>query len=100
MPKKSLDPEVKYEAVMSLIRNEEPASVIARRYGIAESHLYRLRDQFLDAGRSRMISKNGNKNSSQNEIKQLKKDVAEREMIIGELTVANRILKKKRDGLI
>ena len=33
-------------------------------------------------------------------IKSLERAVEEREMVIGELTIANRILKKKRDGLL
>ena len=38
------------EAVLSFLRREEPAAVIARRYGVAEATLYRWRDDFLAAG--------------------------------------------------
>jgi len=35
------------ETVLSLLRREETASVLARRYGGAEGSLYRWRDKFL-----------------------------------------------------
>ena len=38
------------EAVLSLLRREEPGTVIARRYGVSEASLYRWRDEFLAAG--------------------------------------------------
>ena len=38
------------KVVLSLIRREEPAAVLARRYGISENTLYRWRDDFLTAG--------------------------------------------------
>ena len=38
------------EVVLLLLRREEPAAVLARRYGISEQTLYRWRDEFLAAG--------------------------------------------------
>ena len=38
------------EAVLRLLRREEPGAAIARRYGVAEATLYRWRDEFLAAG--------------------------------------------------
>ena len=35
------------QAVLSLLRREEPAAVIARCCGVAEATLYRWRDDFL-----------------------------------------------------
>ena len=37
------------EAVLSLLRREESASKIARRYAISEQTLYRYRDQWVNA---------------------------------------------------
>ena len=34
------------KVVLSLIRREEPAVVLARRFGIAEGTLYRWRDEY------------------------------------------------------
>ena len=43
-------------AVLSLIRKEEPAAKIARRYGISEPTLYRYRDLFLEGGKAGIAS--------------------------------------------
>jgi len=94
MAKKSgLTPEQRLEAVLSLIRREEPAKQIARRYGVSEQSLYRWREEFLDAGKSGLKGKSGD-STLKKEISRLRQEVESREQVIGELTVANRILKK------
>ena len=40
------------EAVLALIRREEPAARIARRWGVSEQTLYRYREQFLEGGKA------------------------------------------------
>ena len=49
--KSGLSAEQRVEAVLSLLRREEPSKQIARRYGVSEQSLYRWRDGFLDAGK-------------------------------------------------
>ncbi len=88
------------EAVMALLRREEPAALIARRYGIAEATLYRYRDQFLEAGKTGLNgSGRGKGDARDQQIADLEKQLAKRDQVIGELTIANRILKKTADGL-
>jgi len=73
MSKKStLSPEKRAELVLRLLSKEKPAVqiLIARRAGIAEQMLYRCREEFLNAD---------------------KQALTEREQVIGELTIANRI---------
>jgi len=98
--KLTLDVDQRFEAVMALIRREEPAAKIARRYGESEQTLYRLREQFLENGKAGLARKAGQGDSSRREVEDLQKQLAERDQVIGELTIANRILKKKRDGLL
>lgn len=38
------------DAVLALLRREEPAAALARRYAVSEPTLYRWRDEFLSAG--------------------------------------------------
>ena len=45
------------KVVLSLIRREEPATVLARRYGIAEGTFYRWRDEFLAAGQAALATR-------------------------------------------
>jgi len=86
------------EAVLSLVRREEPAAKIARRYGISEQTLYRLRDDFLQGGQDALAERNGRGTGRDCRVEELEKDVAERDRVIGELTIANRLLKKVGDG--
>ena len=80
------------EVVLLLLRREEPAGKLARRYGISEQTLYRWRDEFLAGGEAALASGKGGADSRDREIKELKKEVERRDQVIGELTIANRIL--------
>ena len=82
--------EDKLAIVMATIKGEESTSSIARRHGVSETAIYRWREQFLEGARHGFTGtskKNGR-------AAQLEKALAERDRVIGELTVANRILKK------
>ena len=89
------------EVVLALLRKEEPLSVLARRHGISEPTLSKWRDDFLSAGEAALsYGRNHAQDGLSQQVRQLKRELAEREQVIGELTVANRILKKIQDGLI
>lgn len=87
------------EVVLALLRREEPASVLARRYGISEGTLYRWRDEFLAAGEAALVHGKDKADPNIRRCKELQQQLEERDRVIGELTIANRILKKTADGL-
>ena len=87
------------EAVLSLIRRDEPAAVIARRFGVSEQTLYRWRDDFLAGGETALAAKKNGRKAETKRIRELTRDLAERDRVIGELTIANRILKKGAGSL-
>lgn len=94
MAKKSdLSVEKRVEVVLALLRNKEPAAQIARRNGISEPTLYRWRDEFIAGGRAQLSGKGG-EGLVAKEMAKLQREIEAREQVIGELTVANRILKK------
>jgi len=100
MAKKSkLSVAKRREAVLSLLRREEPATVLARRYGIAEGTLYRWRDEFVAAGEAALAHGRGKADPTIRRCKELEGQLEERDRVIGELTIVNRILKKTADGL-
>lgn len=102
MGKKSeLSVSQRLEIVMIILRREEPISVLARRYGVSETTLHRWRDDFVKAGESALAYGRGDGKVEPGEvrIKQLERDLAKRDQVIGELTIANRMLKKSADGL-
>ena len=83
------------EAVLSLLRREEPAAAIARRYGVSEPTLYRWRDDFLAAGEAALAGgTRGGTDARNRQIAELERQIEKRDQVIGELTIANRILKK------
>ena len=80
------------EVVLALLRREEPATQLARRFGVSEQTLHRWRDEFLSAGEEALGGKNGS--GQKRRIAELEKEIENRDQVIGELTIANRILKK------
>ncbi len=85
------------ELVLAVLRGTEKLEVLARRHQVSANTLRRWRDEFLAGSRERLMG-TGDSAAVQVENKRLQRDLAEREMIIGELTVANRFLQKKVDG--
>ena len=62
---------------------------LARRAGVSEQTLYRWRDDFIRAGQDALNGKAG-QSEMQADLKRKDKQLAERDQMIGELTVANR----------
>ena len=95
MPKRSeLTVELRREAVLALLRREEPAALLARRYGISEQSLYRWRDEFIAGGEQALAKGKNGSDARDQEIRALKAELQERTLTLGELAAANRILKK------
>ena len=96
--KSTLTAEQRTQLVLRLLSKEEPAAQIARRAGISEQTLYRWREEFIGAGKQAM---NGRAVQSEQSkaLERLSAEVAERDQVIGELTIANRVLKKLSGAL-
>jgi transposase len=92
--KSMMKSEERVELVLRLLRREEPAGQIARRGGISEQTLYRWRDEFIAAGKLGLGGGGHGAHEPARQIERLERALVERDRIIGELTVANRVLKK------
>lgn len=92
--KSQLPIERREEAVLGLLRKEEPVAALARRYQVSEQTLYRWRDEFLAGGRARLGKGDRQAEAAQRRIAKLEKELALRAQVIGELSIANDILKK------
>ncbi|MCB1559573.1 MAG: transposase [Xanthomonadales bacterium] len=97
--KSDIPTEKRIELVLSLLRKEEPAAQIARRAGVSEPTLYRWRDEFIGGGKAQLRGKVGEAQSAK-EVSRLQREIERREQVIGELTIANRILKKLSGPLL
>lgn len=89
----TLSPKQRTEAVLRLLRREEPVMKIARRYGVSDKTLYAWRDEFIAGGEQALREKH-RKSGSEQQINKLEKKIEQRDRVIGELTIANRTLKK------
>lgn len=81
--------EDKMAIVLACIKNKETVITLARRHDISDTAIYRWKDQFLEGARQGLMH-----NKKDNRLLGLEKELLERDRIIGELSVANKILKK------
>jgi transposase len=91
--KSDLSAKQRMQLVLRLLSKEEPGVQIARRAGISEQTLYRWRDEFLAGGQQALAGRGGESEQAK-KIERLEMQLAERDQVIGEITIANRILKK------
>jgi len=91
--KSKLSTEQRMQLVLRMLSKEKPAAPIARRAGVAEQTLHRWRDEFMQGGKQALDAR-GTKAEQAKAMERLKSQVAERDQVIGELTIANRVLKK------
>ncbi len=82
-------------AERSFLRREEPGAVIARRYGVVEATRYRWRDNFLATGEAAPAGGTQNGVSAhERQVTELERQIESRDQVIGELTIANGVLKR------
>lgn len=87
--------------MLMMLRKEEPIATLARRYEVSETTLHRWREEFLAGGQAALADRRSRKPDGQvAEISRLRKELARRDQVIGEITIANRILKKNADDLL
>ena len=90
----NLTPEQRTEIVLALLRREEPASILARRYGVSTKTIGQWKNDFITAGTSGLAAGKRQSGDSAKQLAALESAIAERDRVIGELTIANVILKK------
>lgn len=85
-----LTTEQRGELVLRLLRKEATAGELAREVPASEATVYQWRDAFLKAG---LAGLNGG--GERDRERRHARELAERDQVIGEMTVAMRVLKKK-----
>lgn len=88
------------DAILALLRREESAAKLARRLGVSEPTLYTWRDRFIAGGLAALAGGKNGESAESRRIKELERAVQDRDQVVGELTIVNRILKKTADGLL
>src|SRR3984893_2476911 len=89
--------EEKIRIVLEGLRGEESIAELCRREGIVQNLYYRWPKDFLEAGKKRLAGDTARAATS-DEVKDLRREASALKEVVAELTLENRLLKKKLDG--
>ena len=90
--------EEKIRIVLEGLRGEESITDLCRREGIHPTMYYKWSKSFLEAGK-RQLNGDTIREASSNEVKELREENDLLKMIVAELTINTRMLKKTLRGL-
>jgi transposase len=85
--------EEKIRIVLEGLRGEYSIAELCRREGIAESLYYSWSKEFLEAGKKRLAGDTARAATS-SEVKDLRREVRDMKVLVADLTLENRLLKK------
>ena len=85
--------EEKIRVVLEGLRGEYSIAELCRREGIAESLYYSWSKEFLEAGKKRLAGDSARAATS-GEVKDLRREVRDVKVLVADLTLENRLLKK------
>ncbi len=89
--------EEKIRIVLDGLRGEYSIAELCRREGIAESLYYSWSKEFLEAGKRRLAGDTARAATS-GEVKDLRHEVRDMKVLVADLTLENRLLKKSMIG--
>jgi len=85
--------EEKIRIVLEGLRGEYSIAELCRREGIAESLYYSWSKEFLEAGKRRLAGDTA-RSATSGEVKDLRREVRDMKVLVADLTLENRLLKK------
>ena len=91
--RKQYSAEEKIRIVLDGLRGESSIAELCRREAIAESLYYSWSKEFLEAGKKRLAGDTARAATS-NEVKDLRREVREMKVLVADLALENRLLKK------
>ena len=86
--------EDKIRIVLAGLRGEESIAELCRREGIVQNLYYRWSKDFLEAGKKRLAGDTARAATS-SEVKDLRREANALKEVVAELTLENRVLKKR-----
>ena len=89
--------EEKIRIVLEGLRGEYSIAELCRREGIAESLYYSWSKEFLEAGKKRLAGDTARAATS-GEVKDLRREVRDMKVLVADLSLENRLLKKNMSG--
>src|SRR5271169_4349597 len=89
--------EEKVRIVLEGLRGEEKISEICRREGIHQNMYYKWSKEFLEAGKQRLVG-DTKREADSTEVNDLRSENEQLKVVVAELTLKNRVLKKSLLG--
>jgi len=80
------------------LRGEKTIAELCRKEGINQNSYYKWSKEFLEAGKQRLAG-NTARQASSDEVKGLRKELDQMKLMVAELSLKNRVLKKSLLGL-
>ena len=96
--RKKYSAEDKIRIVIEGLRGEATIAELCRKEGISQSVYYSWSKEFLEAGKARLAG-DTKRNADTNEVKDMRYSVEQLKLLVAELSLENRKLKKSLNGL-
>ena len=96
--RKKLSTEDRIRIVIEGLRGEMTVAELCRKEGISQSLYYKWSKEFLEAGKQRLTG-NTKRQADGGEVKEMRQENEQMKLLIAELSLKNRILKKSLLGL-
>ena len=96
--RKKYSAEEKIRIVLEGLRGESTIAELCRREGIAQSLYYKWSKEFLEAGKQR-LSGNTKRQADSEEVSSMKHENEQLKLLVAELALKNKVLKKSLLGL-
>jgi transposase len=96
--RKKYSAEEKIRIVIEGLRGDLPIAELCRREGINQNSYYKRSKEFLEAGKQRLAG-NTQRQATSEEVKELRKELDQLKLLVAELSLKNRVLKKSLLGL-
>jgi transposase len=96
--RKKYSAEEKIRIVLEGIRGDIPIAEMCRREGINQNSYYKWSKEFLEAGKQRLAG-DTQRQATSKEVKDLRTQLDQLKLLVAELSLKNRVLKKSLLGL-
>jgi transposase len=96
--RKKYSAEDKIRIVIEGLRGELSVAELCRKEGISQSLYYKWSKEFLEAGKARLAG-DTKRNADGTEVKEMRSEMGQLKLLVAELSLKNRVLKKSLRGL-
>ena len=96
--RKKYSAEEKIRIVLDGLRGETTIAELCRQEGINQNLYYKWSKEFLEAGKQRLAG-NTNRQATSDEVKDLRREMDQLKLLVAELSLKIRVLKKSLLGL-